>query len=86
MVNPKEELLLPIFFYLEPELADDPDVGRIREIKVHYDFIRSAKQDLAKFAEQELRKVEENKKKLKEIRAKKKNMTLEEYEQFVHDE
>lgn len=51
MVNPKEELLLPIFFYLEPELADDPDVGRIREIKVHYDFIRSSKQDLAKFAQ-----------------------------------
>lgn len=58
-------------------MAEDPDVGRIREIKVHYSFIRSAKQDLAKFAEMELRKVEENKKKLKEMRAKKKNMTLE---------
>lgn len=57
--------MLPIFFYLEPELADDPDVGRIREIKVHYSFIRSAKQDLAKFAEEELRKVEDNKRKLK---------------------
>jgi cytochrome c oxidase assembly protein subunit 11 len=58
MVNPKEELLLPIFFYLEPELADDPDVGRIREIIVHYDFIKSAKQNLAEFAQEELRKVE----------------------------
>jgi cytochrome c oxidase assembly protein Cox11 len=29
MINPKEELLLPLFFYLEPEINDDPSVSRI---------------------------------------------------------
>jgi len=38
-------------------LADDPDVGRIREITVHYNFIRSSKQELAEFAQAELKRV-----------------------------
>jgi cytochrome c oxidase assembly protein Cox11 len=38
MINPQEELLLPLFFYLEPELIEDPQVGKIREIKVNYQF------------------------------------------------
>lgn len=58
LINPKEELLLPIFFYLEPEINDDPDVSRIDTIKVAYTFLKSAKQNLAKFAEEELRRVE----------------------------
>ncbi len=53
---------------------------------MHYDFIRSAKQDLAVFAEQELKRVQENKLKLNEIRAKKKNMTLEQYQQYLYEE
>ena len=50
MINPKEELMLPLFFYLEPEINEDPDVGRIHEITVNYQFYRSNKQDLAKIA------------------------------------
>lgn len=42
--------MLPLFFYFEPELAEDPDIGRIHEITVNYQFYRSNKQDLAKFA------------------------------------
>ena len=29
LINPKEELLLPLFFYLEPEINDDINVNRI---------------------------------------------------------
>ena len=75
--------MLPLFFYFEPELAEDPDIGRIHEITVNYQFYRSNKQDLAKFAAEQLQRVEDNKRKLNEIRAKKKNMTLEEYEDYL---
>lgn len=30
MINPHEELLLPLFFYLEPEINEDSDIGRIK--------------------------------------------------------
>jgi cytochrome c oxidase assembly protein subunit 11 len=77
LINPKEELLLPIFFYLEPEINEDDMVGRVSEIKVAYSFTKSAKQDLAKFAADEEKRIEENKRKLNEIRAKKLNMNIE---------
>ena len=64
LINPKEELLLPIFFYLEPEINDDPMVSRAEYIHVAYTFIKAAKQNLARFAEDEIKKIEENKKKL----------------------
>ena len=47
-----------------------------------YNFTKSAKQNLAKFAAEELRKVEENKRKLNEIRAKKMGLTIDQY--LVH--
>jgi cytochrome c oxidase assembly protein subunit 11 len=64
LINPKEELLLPIFFYLEPEINEDDMVGRITDIKIAYSFTKSAKQDLAKFALEEQHRIEENKRKL----------------------
>lgn len=76
LINPKEELLLPLFFYLEPEINEDSDVCRVENILVAYTFLKSAKQNLAKFAEEELKKVEENKIKLNQIRATKLHMTL----------
>ena len=57
LINPKEELLLPLFFYLEPEINDDPDVCRADYIHVAYTFLKSAKQNLARFAAEELKKV-----------------------------
>lgn len=58
-------------------------VGRITDIKISYSFTKSAKQDLAKFAEEEQKRIEENKRKLNEIRAKKMNMTIEEYSRHL---
>ncbi len=71
MLNPKEELQLPLFFYLEPEIVDDPNLEKVNEIKIVYKFYRAKKQDLAKMAEDELKRIEENKKILKEMREKK---------------
>lgn len=71
MLNPKEELNLPIFFYLEPEINDDPILVNIKEIKIVYKLYKAKKQDLAKLAEEEMRKVEENKRILAEMREKK---------------
>lgn len=70
---------MPLFFYLEPELNEDPDIGRIKEITVNYQFQESLNQDLAKFAADEIKKVEDNKRKLLEMRAKKHNMSIEDY-------
>lgn len=86
LINPKEELLLPIFFYLEPEINDDEMVRRVTEIKLNYSFTKSAKQDLARFAAAEQKRVEENKRKLSEIRAKKMNMTIQEYHAHVAEQ
>jgi len=36
LINPKEELLLPLFFYLEPEINDDPNISRINDIVIDY--------------------------------------------------
>ena len=36
LINPGEEILLPLFFYLEPEINEDKNVNRISEIKVDY--------------------------------------------------
>jgi cytochrome c oxidase assembly protein subunit 11 len=57
LINPREELLLPLFFYLEPEINDNPDASRVDCIRVAYTFLRSAKQDLARFAARELQRV-----------------------------
>ena len=53
---------------------------------VAYSFIKSAKQNLAKFAEEELKRVEDNKRKLNDIRAKKMNMSIDDYLEHLSEE
>ncbi len=36
MLNPKEELYLPIYFYLEPEINDDRLLKNTNEINIVY--------------------------------------------------
>ena len=71
MLNPKEELQLPLFFYLEPEIVDDPNLEKVNDIKIVYKFYKAKKQDLARLAEEELKRIEENKRILNEMREKK---------------
>lgn len=72
MLNPKEDLQMPLYFYLEPEINDDPSMEKVDRITIVYKFIRSKKQDLAKLAKEELEKVRKNKLILREMRIKKK--------------
>ena len=81
MLNPLEELQLPLFFYLEPEIVDDPLLQQTTEINVVYRFLKAKKQDLARLAEEEMNRIAENKRILQEMRDKKKR--LEEQEEKI---
>lgn len=72
MLNPKEELQMPLYFYLEPEINDDPAMEKKDRITIVYKFIRSKTQDLARLAEEELERVKKSKRILREMRWKKK--------------
>ena len=63
--------MLPIYFYLEPEILDEPFLEGVEEITIVYRFFRSKMQDMAKFAEDELKRVEKNKQILAEMRRQK---------------
>jgi len=72
LLNPFEELHLPLYFYLEPEICEDEFMQTTNdELTIIYKFIRAKKQNLAKMAQEELRKVERNKQILKEMRKEK---------------
>ncbi|MCL4122808.1 UNVERIFIED_CONTAM: hypothetical protein GTU68_014745, partial [Idotea baltica] len=38
MLNPKEEVSMPVFFYIDPEFADDPKMEYVNEITLSYTF------------------------------------------------
>jgi cytochrome c oxidase assembly protein subunit 11 len=37
-LQPGEEVRMPVVFYVDPKIADDPDAGRISEITLSYTF------------------------------------------------
>lgn len=47
LLNSKEELYLPLYFYLEPEIAEDVKMEGISQIIVNYKFFACRKQDIA---------------------------------------
>jgi cytochrome c oxidase assembly protein subunit 11 len=44
-LRPREEIDMPIFFYVDPEFADDPSMADVREITLSYTFFRTGKLD-----------------------------------------
>ena len=38
MLKPHERVEMPVVFYVDPEIVDDPDAGRIRNITLSYTF------------------------------------------------
>jgi len=40
-LNPNEEVDLPVFFYIDPDFDDDPDLAGIKEISLSYTFFRA---------------------------------------------
>jgi cytochrome c oxidase assembly protein subunit 11 len=47
MLNPSEEVDLPLFFYLDPKICDDPLLSEVREITLMYTFYKAQDQTLA---------------------------------------
>ncbi|KAJ3068007.1 Cytochrome c oxidase assembly protein cox11, mitochondrial, partial [Quaeritorhiza haematococci] len=46
MLAAREEVDMPVFFYIDPEFADDPWMRDVREITLHYTFFKSKHQRL----------------------------------------
>ncbi|RXG71131.1 cytochrome c oxidase assembly protein COX11, mitochondrial [Armadillidium vulgare] len=38
MLNPNEEVSMPVFFYIDPEFADDPFMEKVQDIVLSYTF------------------------------------------------
>ena len=47
VLNGKEELQMPLYFYLEPEIDNDKLLHKNTEIKIYYKFYLAKNQDLA---------------------------------------
>eukprot|EP01147_Barroeca_monosierra_P009958 gene9957-2135_t len=41
-LNPKEEVDMPVFFYLDPEFAEDPNLMRVKDVTLSYTFFKSS--------------------------------------------
>jgi cytochrome c oxidase assembly protein subunit 11 len=68
MLNPGEEVLMPLYFYFEPEIEEDPNLQKIDNIIISYRFFRCKKQDLAKLVQEQNKKELTDKLKLLESR------------------
>lgn len=47
MLNPNESVDLPLFFYLDPKICDDPVLSEVKEITLMYTFFKAQDQTLA---------------------------------------
>lgn len=41
MLQPKEDVFMPVLFYIDPEFSKDPQLGNTKEIVLSYTFFRS---------------------------------------------
>lgn len=51
VLNGREELDMPLYFYLEPEIDNDPILQKAKDITIIYKFYLAKNQDLAKWME-----------------------------------
>lgn len=47
LLNPSEEVDLPLFFYLDPKITEDPLLSEVRDITLMYTFYKAQDQTLA---------------------------------------
>lgn len=66
MLGPHEEVDLPVFFYIDPAINDDPDLQNYTEVVLRYTFYFAKKQDMAKVMAEHLAKEKEDADKLKQ--------------------
>jgi len=63
-LNPKEQVDMPVFFYIDPEFAEDPSLLTTTEVTLSYTFFQSKDQDympLPGFMQPEFQEKEEEK-------------------------
>ena len=68
MLAPLEEVDLPVFFYIDPAINEDINLGHYNEIILKYTFYLGKKQDLAKVMNEHLKTQKEDKEKLKKFK------------------
>jgi cytochrome c oxidase assembly protein subunit 11 len=87
MLGPREEVDLPVFFYIDPAINDAPDLDEYREFVLKYSFYLAKKQDLAKVMSEHLKKEKEEREKLnnlkRELNKQGKNYKIEEENKFT---
>jgi len=84
MLGPREEVDLPVFFYIDPAVNDNPEVDEYRQFVLKYSFYLAKKQDLAKVMAEHLKREKEDREKLnnikRELNKQGKNYTINELE------
>ncbi len=65
LLGPKEEVDLPVFFYIDPAINDEPHLEEYTEIVLKYSFYMAKKQDLANVMAEHLKREKEDQEKLK---------------------
>ena len=87
LLGPKEEVDLPVFFYIDPAINDEPELEEYTEIVLKYSFYMAKKQDLAIVMAEHLKKEKEDQEKLKkrkiELNKKGRNYKIEEENKFT---
>eukprot|EP00123_Amoebidium_parasiticum_P010046 comp19857_c0_seq1/m.23973 comp19857_c0_seq1/g.23973 ORF comp19857_c0_seq1/g.23973 comp19857_c0_seq1/m.23973 type:complete len:263 (-) comp19857_c0_seq1:193-981(-) len=49
-LNPKEQVDMPVFFYIDPEFAQDPQMAKVHTITLSYTFFESKAFDYSKWS------------------------------------
>ncbi len=65
LLQPKEHVDLPVFFYLDPAINHEPALGEVEDINLSYQFFLAHDQTIAEVVQKELEKHEENQIELK---------------------
>jgi cytochrome c oxidase assembly protein subunit 11 len=68
MLAPYEEVDLPVFFYIDPAINDNPEFSDESEFILKYTFYLAKRQDLAKVMAYHLKKEKEDREKLKQTK------------------
>lgn len=82
MINSQEEIYLPLYFYLEPEICEERKMEGIRTVKIIYKFFPCRKQKIAEIIHEQNIKELEQKQFILQKRIDKNEGSLEEMKQW----
>ena len=85
MLNANEELYLPLYFYLEPEICDERKMEGVRTIKIIYKFFACKKQKIAEIIHEQTIKELQQKNFILEKRINKKEGTPEQFTSWTEE-